>query len=614
MCRKLLWYSALMLVFLIDHQQFLYAQKDTLQGSKLDSFLKNQKGVVGQLAQNLLTNKTDVQKGLQSNDWAFQQYRGRTIRGIIIKSLEFGISIGDTSKVLNNKLTRLANYIHWNTREKVISNNLFFRQNDKLSPFLFGDNEAYLRALPYIQDARIIVQPVEGSMDSVDILVLTKDVISIGGSFHMHNYQSVSITVREDNLRGLGDRFQLQMLYDQSRFKHVGNGFEYIKRNIGGSFIDGAAGYLNFEKAISSRRAEERMGYITFIKPMVHPYLRWTYGLEARLRASQNMYASDSFYTNYLKYKANSIDAWAALNTSAGHIAGKNEDDRLRTALSMRFLHQNFTEKPLQYSHQYYYLYPNMTAILGGAFIFKQNFYKVQYLYAFGRPEDVPEGVNASLTFGWISKDIRKRPYMAIDLQRFFFTRAEQYFDFTFQAESYYHKHQLEDATLLGRVEFINHLNNINSRWKQRMFLRAEIVKQYNGLLNEPVFPVKLYGTLDANNNPVGGDLRANISGESVFYSPWSILYFKLAPLVFGDVSLFRYTNEHSTKVELYPAIGGGVRFRNESLVFGTMDFRAWYFPKKNFYGEGLNFQFETKVRFDYNQKFIRRPEFIQIN
>jgi hypothetical protein len=603
-----------MVVILINHQQPLFAQKDSVRTSVLDSFLLNQKGIVGQLAQNLIADTTEDLHGRQRNDQAFQKYSGRIIRHIIIKPVDFGVSIGDTNKVFNNWLTRMANHLHWDTKDKVISDNLFFKQYDKLSPYLLGDNERYLRDLPYLEDARIKVIPVIGVKDSVDVLVLTKDLISVGGDVEVHNTKSASVTIKEDNFYGLGDRFQLQMLYDQVRSQHMGYGFDYIKRNIKGTFIDGAAGYLNFSTAFSSGRAEERMSYIKFSKLMVNPYMRWTYALDARMSATQNLYAADSVYAADYKYKANFIDAWVALNTSAGHIAGSNEGNRLRTSVSLRLLNQHFKEKPMQFSHQYYYPYADLKAVLGAFSLFKQNFYKIRYLYGFGRPEDVPQGIDATLKLGWTVKDLKKRPYMGIDLQRFFFSPSDQYFDFTIQAEGFFHKNYLEDVNLLGRVNFINYLHNINTRWKQRTFISAEIVRQFNGLLNEPVYPHQLYGVNNVGNQLVGGDWRAHLSGESVFYSPWSILYFKVAPFTFGDASIFRYYDDHAAIVDLYTAIGGGIRLRNESLILGTMEIKGWYFPKKNYNNERVVFQLNTKVRFTYNEKFIRRPEFIQLN
>jgi hypothetical protein len=96
------------------------------------------------------------------NDKPFQRYSGRIIREVNIRVLEFGVPIADTSTHAKFKLKRLANSLHRDTREFVVRNNLFFNEGEKLSPYLLGDNEKYLRDLPYLLDAKIRVIPLRG--------------------------------------------------------------------------------------------------------------------------------------------------------------------------------------------------------------------------------------------------------------------------------------------------------------------------------------------------------------------------------------------------------------------------------------------------------------------
>ena len=65
---------------------------------------------------------------------------------------------------------------------KVIRNNLFFREHEKIHPYLFADNERHLRDQVYIQDARILIDSIAGSPDSVDVIVITKDVFPFGAN------------------------------------------------------------------------------------------------------------------------------------------------------------------------------------------------------------------------------------------------------------------------------------------------------------------------------------------------------------------------------------------------------------------------------------------------
>ncbi|MDQ3552254.1 MAG: hypothetical protein M3413_12065, partial [Bacteroidota bacterium] len=59
---------------------------------------------------------------------------------------------------------------------------------------------------------------------------------------------------------------------------------------------------------------------------------------------------------------------------------------------------------------------------------------------------------------------------------------------------------------------------------------------------------------------------------------------------------------------------GGGMRTRNEALIFGTIELKGAFFPKKDFLGNSYRISFNTNLRFKYDQNFIKRPEFIQVN
>ena len=109
-------------------------------------------------------------------------YGGKQIRYIYYNQLKvFGTTIEDTS-VVQSKLIRFANRLHYDTRTWMIKQSLFFREGDTVNAYKLVDNERYLRRLPFIQDARIYVINSYDPSDSIDIVVLTKDVFEYGGT------------------------------------------------------------------------------------------------------------------------------------------------------------------------------------------------------------------------------------------------------------------------------------------------------------------------------------------------------------------------------------------------------------------------------------------------
>ncbi len=593
----------------------LHAQIDAGKKLSIDSIILRQKGIIRRLAQNLLSDSaTESIRVLLRNDKPFQRYEGRIIRKINIDALEFGPSKKDTANKTRNRLRKISNALHHRTRDFVIRNNLFFSSNEKLVSSILGDNERHLRDLPFIRDADIRAVPVSGSRDSVDIIVVTNDVLSIGGSFRMHNAESVSLALREDNFAGYGDRIRVQSLVDLKRAEKFGYGFDFIKRNVLGSFVNGEAGFTNFDKTINNGKREERVAYLRLTRPMVSRYMRWTYGSELELHRTQNFYNSDSIYLRDLKYKYNIVDAWLALNIDAAREDNYTDKTRLRRLIGLRVVQKNFKEKPLKYTSMYNYMYADLKAVLGSFSIFRQDFYKTQYVYGFGRNEDVPEGMEGSFTAGLTKKEGRERPFAGLNFQRYYFTVNQHYFNYTFRAGSFFYKNKMEDIDLVARVEYFSRLHHLNKKWKQRFFFGGSSSRQFNSLLNEPLRLDSEFGLRELRSDSASGNLRFTLKGESVFFSPWSVLFFRFAPFVFGHAAYLNLKNQDISTPELYAAVGGGLRIRNESLIFGTTEFRGMYFPRKNFRNESWRVEVNTNIRFKYNQDIIRRPDFVSVN
>jgi hypothetical protein len=591
-----------------------FAQQDSAVQKTEDTATKKN-GVLNRLIQNLFTDTTERDFDLQRNDARFQRYQDKIIRNIIFEPLEFGVSINDTSRKAQNILTRISDKLHTFSRTRTIENNLFFRRNDAVHPFLLGNNERFLRDLPYLQDARIYIKPVRGTNDSVDVIIRTKDIFSLGGSVDFHNSNSLSVGVKNDNIAGWGDRLQITGLYDRRRDHPFGVGMEYLKRNIGGSFIDANVGYLNFNRTFNFGDREEKMVFAHVYKPLVNPYMLWTFGLSAETHRTENLFSTDSIYRNHVQYSYNLIDGWVGWNLSSKNIGSSNEFERLRYFLSGRIFNRNFTTKPAQFDNIYNFRYSDLFASLATLSVFKLNYYRTKFIYGFGRGEDIPQGLEASITTGLTRQEGRERPYTAINFQRFYLSKNESFFSYNVSTGMFLKNKNPEDVTVVAGFDFFSKLHQVSTRWQQRTFINASISRQFNTLLQEPLYiESRRYGLHDFRYDFISGNIRLSARAESVFFSPWTLFYFKFAPFVFGSATLFKATDPAPEETELFTSIGGGLRTRNEALVFGTIELKGAYFPKKDFAGNSYRISFNTNLRFKYDQNFIRRPEFILVN
>jgi hypothetical protein len=551
----------------------------------------------------------------RTNEAAFDPYSGLFIRNIVIERIPFGVSIGDTSKRLINSLTNLANDLHHITKTNVIRKNLFFKKGQPLKPYLMADNERYLRQLLYLQDAEFFVARTAPGSDSVDVFVEIKDVFSIGGAINSLGLKQTNLEIREDNFAGSGNAAILYALYDDRRKNNFAFGGEYNNRNMMGSFINAKIGYQSFYPSIYGPR-EDNNYYLDFHKPLVNRYMKWTYELSASYHHTSNLYNSDSFYLSNSRYRYYNVEAWGGLNINAKDFTEQEESKKLRKLIGVRYLDQNFLDVPLKYESTYNWRYPTIKAGLATLTFYRQNFYKTQYIYGFGRNEDIPEGLLLSITAGFTKRQDAKRPFIGFDFESYHFNKRKNYLNFKIAAEGYLNRSTIEDLNFLGSIFYFDHLKPIGTKWKQRFFLNFDLAQQVNTVFNEPLFANSQYGMPEygndiADNQKIGGAFRSTAKVESEFFSPWSVVAFKFAPFVFTNLSVF---SPYKYDAKLLSSIGGGIRTRNESLVFGTIELRGYYFPQQNFYNERFRFSLSTNVIFKYNTNFVKKPDFIQIN
>jgi len=140
------------------------------------------------------------------------------------------------------------------------------------------------------------------------------------------------------------------------------------------------------------------------------------------------------------------------------------------------------------------------------------------------------------------------------------------------------------------------------------------ITAQANPVLNAPLYLNSNFGLPYFNNGTLKSDLRATVKLESVFYNTTKILGFRFAPFVFGDAILLKPTKMGLKQSDIFTAIGGGVRTRNENLTFGTIELRAYYFPRTNGEIKGWKIELNSNIRFKFRSSFISRPDFIIAN
>lgn len=321
------------------------------------------------------------EKIINNSDESYKDYTGKRIRKIEIRRLNvFGTDIQNPSYIKPTGVQNVLNKTHINTNESFIRKNLLFKTGDILSPLTLSDNERIIRQLPFIDDARIIVVPV--SDEEVDVVVITKDVYSLGANYQYKGLNKGSFWAFEKNLLGMGHDFEIEIPYNSKSPESPGLGLVYRINNISKSFIDVNTNYYY------------GLGKRTY-----------GIGLSRDFVSSATQYAGGIFISKMLTtedpdtlpkpepLKYSFQDYWLARSFLI------NKESVSRIIIGARYINNNVFQKPLIDPNSYYAL-QKYNLYIGSVSLSVQKYYKTNLIYSYGRTEDVPYGGLFSLTMG----------------------------------------------------------------------------------------------------------------------------------------------------------------------------------------------------------------------
>jgi len=578
-------------------------------GAEDTFFLAKKKGLLGRLGKSIASTPAAEPVKVA---YPYLKYNGKIIRNIDVFAFGFNQKLDDTTTTKETFGSRIGNKLHVNSFPSVIKKNLFFKTGDKFLPLLVSDNEAYLRNLNFLQDAMIVV--LEGSEDSVDIVVLTRDVFSIGGSINISSPSKARIEVRDENMGGSGNQLSFGSIYDKDRDPHFGTSAGIILRNIMGSFLNWSTGFSTFSKTFNTGRFEETSYYTNLEKPLLNRYTQWTGALAASYNRTVNGYLPIAEYKSNFQYTYTNLDLWAGYNIGYNDKKGRESETRLRHFVAGRTFYTYFDRLPASYDTSYNSKFANINGVLFSYTLYKQNFYRTNFIYGFGRNEDVPVGLSASLIAGWTNKQNKHRPYYGIEFEGNRFSGKKIFSSYKLRIGGYSAKGKFQDIDILASIDHFTKLRKLREKWLTRNFVSFSFTKQLNPLLDDSLLLRSNFGLPYFVNGDIRSDQRITLKLESVFYNLDRLLGFRFAPFVFGDLSFLKPTSKPFNKTDGFSALGGGIRTRNENLVFGTIELRGYYFPRTTEDMKPWKIEITTKLRFKFNSNFIKKPDFIIAN
>jgi len=512
----------------------------------------------------------------KSRENTFNVYGGKQIRYIYYNQLKvFGTTIEDTA-VVQNKLVRFANMLHYNTRTWMIKQSLFFREGDTVNAYKLVDNERYLRRLPFILDARIYVINSYENNDSIDIVVLTKDVFEYGTSISQVNNTQASATVFNNNLLGAGQKVAFGFSWDNTYNPQWRTGASYTKYNVGGTFADVSVGYtmLN-DKPDADTGQYENAAYLIINRPLYSTWASFTGGLTLSVNKSVNINSLPPI--EFKNYSYNLIDLWAGYNFTNQYKKTGYNSSKPNIGIEFRTFNMNFAQRPYQPKLDSIPNYNSRNFILSQLVFYHQDFFKTNYFFGFGRTEDIPMGYTYSTSLGFESWMGFKRTYTAIQAQKYWLP-GKNLISTTFALGGFWDNLFFQDAVVHFQTDYYSNLFRIKGQ-KMREFLHFDYINGFNINLYQPININQQNGIYGYRYTLFNNYQRLNLGAQTNYYSPISIYGFKFNFYLLLQASLLADSKKSVFTSPFYSGFTIGCQIRNENLSFNTLQISASYQP-----------------------------------
>lgn len=592
----------LTVLLLVIQAESIAQQSDSTFVEKIKAG-RNYKHLMG-----LITREPDSEPAplnVKSED-PYLKHEGKIIRHITIRRLGFEKIVVDTTRNFESFISNAANKIHSNTRESVVRNNIFIRAGKPLNPYRVADNERTLRNLDFILDARIYANPILNSPDSVDLLIVTRDVFSLGGSVSARIPSIYKINIKDINVDGWGQRVEVGQIFDNDRKPRYGYEALYQLTNIGGSFLDATAAYTKLNHGISIGNEDERSVYFKLSRELYQPFTRFAGSIEFGDNISRNVYGEPD--STFIQYHYSIQDYWMGYSFGYRNMPNSLRENRNRKFIAIRSVEQRFLSPTYtELIEPDRFAYRNRLAFLTELTFFRQDFYKTQYVTGFGRTEDIPYGYRISFTAGWERELGNQRPYAGSVLNYNNVLPTGTILSYQIKLGGYLKNQRVEDILFSANFSRYSKIQRVG-----KLIIRHRYESGYAALINQNVkrgINIRdVNGLIGFKPDSLVGLQRITFGNEVTVFTPLRIIGFRIAPVARVDMALIRRAAPLFKSANFFSGFSLGLLARNENLILKTIEARIFFYPKTVERVDAFRFNITSNFRIRYPTNLVNKP------
>jgi len=504
----------------------------------------------------------------------FKQYKGKVIRHIRIETLSpFGTSIYDTLKDAQTAPGKAMNAAHVKTHSWVIRKNLFIKEGQKVDPYLLADNERNIRQMSFIEDVKTYVTAPDPSGDSVDIVIITKDVFSIGFDVLTASPSYVSFRLFDGNFLGLADRLSTSYSFRTKRQSYFRlDGASYSYDNIAGTFLNTLVNYTLDDEG------NQIMG-IFFNRNFYSINTKWAFGagyqytkmvVHKQSRVEENEIKPEISYFN-------DVSLWGGRAFQL-----KNTTIPSRFVISESFFCRSFSSRP-GFTIDSNKIYYNTTRILTGLAFSANNYYLTDYILHFGKPEIIPYGRAFQVTLGPEITNFYTRLYGGVDVSAGDFFNGFGFLSGRVVLGGYLYTKSMEDCVFKMSLKYLSPLFvTPDKKFKFRSFIFSDYRVGFNFRKNNPDYSNINHDFLIDQvkfDTVFYGRKSLSASLSVVMYTPIYFYGFRFAFMIQGKGGFVAPARESLFHQPFYTGVGLGILIRNDNLIFPPFLISCFYYP-----------------------------------
>ena len=528
----------------------------------------------------------------------YEHFNGEIINKISIEKLDiFGNITRPNSSKIEYWAINAGNKVHVYTKDRIIKNNIFFKEGDPLHDIDIIDSERILRSLPFIRDARIYVDnSKEGK--GLDVLIVIKDMWSIAPNFDIGNYNNFGVELVERNFIGYGHRLSGAVDYNANYQQQVGYSASYEIFNIKKSFINAELSFANSQKI-------NQLGLHVY-REFVTPETQYAGGLSIFRKDIELLRVfPDTVFTFRTEFNEN--DLWVGRSFQ---LKNSTDQNRLNLQLSSGFSRVQYFNRPTVTSDSNR-LFLNKNLHLFTVGITKRGYRKSTLISGYGRTEDIPMGFILEGTIGRESNEFNKRNYIGGRFGVGNYLDHIGYFRPELIIGSYFNGNLSEQGVLHLELSYFSFLYKIR-RYNLRQFLKVTYTKGSNRYFYEYVNINRDEGVIDINYAFLRGSEKIRLSVETVAFTPIYLLGFRFTFFTFADLAIINNVNPIIWDNTLYQNYGVGLRLHNENIAFSTIQIRLGYSPVVPPNNQSWNSNFSNRSNVNFLDFQTRKPQVVE--